>query len=206
MADFKTQLTSLLAEGDSIVKSVESSSFMISLAKAVAPYAFEEEELEDLESLIETLDLPSPVHQVYVRYTKWNRGCESFFTDFGLDKSFQFKDFVRLRKEISREISKKSPYQRAILLKIKEQMSILDSLYKLDLEKPSEDAKKPEVVNEHRPPRRKKWLLILSYVLGCVLFDIILFPMITVYIIGLIAVEVTILFGIPKLLEWLTQS
>jgi len=206
MTDFKTQLASLLAEGDSIVQSVKSTSFLISLAKAVAPHVIDEEDLEDLEELVETLDLPSPVHQVYVRYLKWNRDCELFFTNFGLGKSFQFKDFVRLRKEVGREISKKSPYRRAILLRIKEQLSILDSLYKLDIEKLKKETKKLKATPKKANQRRKKLLLTLFYVLGCIFVDVLLFPMITLYVIGLIAVEVTVLFGIPKLLEWFSQS
>ncbi|NIO38666.1 hypothetical protein GTO27_13370 [Candidatus Bathyarchaeota archaeon] len=206
MADFKTQLASLLTEGNSIAQSVESTAFMLSLGKAVAPHVLEEEELEDFEEFIETLDLPSPVHQVYVRYIKWNRDCESFFRNLGLSKSFQFREFVRLRKEVSRESSKKSPYQRKILLKISEQLSVLDSLYKLNLERLGKEAKKPRAIPQSRKQRKRKLFLTLFYLIGCILVDIILFPIITLYVIGLIAAEATILFGIPKLLEWLSES
>lgn len=206
MADFKTQLASLLNDGDSIVQSVQTISFMISLAKAAAPHVLEEEDLEDLEEFIETFDLPSPVHQVYVRYIKWNRNCESFFTNFGLGESFQFREFVSLRKEVGREISKKSPYQRAMLLKIREQLSILDSLYRLNIEKLRTKTEKTKITPKTGNKRKRKLWLTFFYILVCILVDALLFPLITLYVIGLVAVEVTFLLGVPKLLEWLGES
>lgn len=212
MQDFRTQLMSLLAEGNAIVQTVESDSFIRSLAKAVAPYAVEREDLEDLEEFVESLDLSSPIHQIYMRYIKWNRDCESVLANSGLSKSLQFREFVRLRREVAREIAKKSPFQRAILLKIKEQLATLDSLQKVNIEQLREETR-PKATPKRSSKRSKRWiqrnerlLLTLFYVFCCVAFDALLFPIITVYVIGLIAVEVTILLGIPKLLEWLKES
>jgi len=76
----------------------------------------------------------------------------------------------------------------------------------LNIEKLKKKTKKPKVTPKKANQRRKKLLLTLFYVLVCIFIDVLLFPMITLYVIGLIAVEVTILFGIPKLLEWFSQS
>jgi hypothetical protein len=107
---------------------------------------------------------------------------------------------VRLRREISKEISKENPNQRAILLKIKEQLSIVDSL------------SKPNLIKLHReqiPSRKKaglKLVFVLAYVLTCLVVDIVLCFYITYYyVIALATLEAAILFGSPKLLEWIQK-
>jgi len=198
MEDFKKRLTLLIAEGSSIVQGVESTSFIISLGKIVLPYVLEREDLESLGNFVEALSLPSPVHQVYIRYIQWNRDCEAFFLDFGLEKSFQFGEFVRIRKEISKEILKENPYQRAIL-KIKEQLSIIDNLSKLNLNKLKEEQKKKSISKK----TRRKLVFTAIYASACLVADTLLYGVVNGYIVAIIGVEVAILLGLPKLLEWI---
>jgi hypothetical protein len=201
MEDFKKRLSLLIAEGSSIVQGVESTSFMISLGKIVLPYVLEREDLESLGNFVEVLNLPSPVHQVYIRYIQWNRDCETFFLDFGLEKSFQFGEFVRIRKEVSKEILKENPYQRAILLRIKEQLSIIDGLSKLNLAQLQKGQKKTNASSKIKP--RKKLVFIATYILACLIADVILYGVIDGYVFAIIGAEVAILFGMPKLIEWI---
>jgi hypothetical protein len=77
--DFKKRLSLIISEGSSIVQGVESTSFIIHLGKVVLPFVLERKDLDSLESFVEALNLPSPVHQIYLRYIQWNRDCESFF-------------------------------------------------------------------------------------------------------------------------------
>jgi Ca2+/Na+ antiporter len=195
MEDFRKRLSVLIAEGTSVVQSIESTSFIISFGRVVLPYILKEEELDDVSNFIESLNLPSPVHQVYVRYIQWNRDCETFFSDFGLEKSFQFGEFVRIRREASKEISRENPDQRRILLKIKDQLSIVDSLSKLNLAKLQKEIPQKKT--------RRKQIFVLAYVLICLIADAILFLKISFYVIGVMTLEAAILFGSPKLLEWL---
>lgn len=48
-----------------------------------------------------------------------------------------------------------------------------------------------------------KWVFTCCYLIGCSVLDIQLFPLLSWGIIGVIGVEVAILFGFPKLSEWL---
>jgi hypothetical protein len=201
MEDFRKRISSLVAEGSSIVQSVESTSFIINLSKVVLPYVFQEEDLESLEDFVETLNLPSPVHQVYIRYIQWNRDCEAFFSDYRLTKSSQFKEFVELRKKASQEILKESPYQRAILLRIQEQLSLIDNLSKLNLESVKAKQKGVGFVR-----LRTKLLFTVVYIAACAIVDYFSYYAVGLVVIGIIGVEAAILMGIPKLLEWLGSS
>lgn len=178
MEDFRTRLIALLTEGQSIVQSVQSTSFMISLAKAVAPYYLESEDLETLDKLIETLDLSNPVHQTYARYINWNKNCEAFFANSGLGKSLQSGEFTKLRKEAVGQILKKSPNQKIMLFRIREQLAILDSLTKLNVDQlrkettPKQIPKTRSQRGKRRVQRIKRIEILIPSLIGIVIFII----------------------------------
>jgi len=118
------------------------------------------------------------------------------------------KDFIRLRKHVRKEVSKRKPNLQLLLAKVQEQVSILQSIIEVPLvtRKKRMVAKSVQVKRKAKPSISvHKIAFITVYLVACALLDWFVFSIVGLLVIGLIGAEATILFSAPKLLEWLRQ-
>ena len=121
-----------------------------------------------------------------------------------MGRSYYFREFVRLRKEVSRVFLKRNAPQRIIITKIEEQTSILTSLSRMDLQKTKRrESPRKSVRTPKRTP--KKHYFVMGYLISCAILDVLMSPLVGTYILAVVGVEATILFGLPRLLEWMKR-
>lgn len=204
--DLRIQLTVLIQEGNTIstkIKEQIGQSTLFSLGKLAAYFMLDDENweaIQDVDEFIRSLKLPSPIQGIYISYVNWNRKCGDFFRKCRWKSDKRVSGFSRLRKEFGKEINRKEPRLQLLYATITEQVSILQSL----LSEPPKIRRKPTRIQKRRWSTRKI-AYTCTYMIFCIVVDLLLFPIIGWSVIPLIAVQVAILLGFPKLLEWLRE-
>jgi len=207
------QLMALIQEGNIIstkIKEQIGQLTLFSLGKLAAYFMLDDDDweaIQNVDGFIRSLNLPSSIQGIYISYVDWNRKCGNFFHKCRWKSDERIKGFSRLRKDFGKEINRREPRLQLLYATITEQVSILQSL----LSEPPKIGRKPTKEKIPRTKIQKKgWstrkiAYTCIYMMFCIVVDSLLFPIIGWSVIPLIAVQVAIMLGFPKLVEWLRE-
>jgi len=204
---WQPELMQLIQNGNELVGKVDKligSQRLLSLGRA-ALYAWSDEEeqdtLEGLEDLINRMNLPKPILNIFSEYLSWNRRCEAFFRGRRWLTTDEVRDFRRQRSNVSREIRKRDPDLQLVLTYVKDQVRILEDLL---VSPPVRKERRTIPIPKKRVARRR-----LGYVLGSLLvfssIDLVVLFVSPSLLVWILPIEISLFLGLPKLYDWIRE-
>ena len=188
----------LLSDITAAAKSCENIESLGALSKLLS-FVFEKEMREELWGIGGATKrlLYQPAFRLALQYQSWVLDCMEMFHTLDMTNDPRVDLFVTLFQKPKAENSTSPSDLYQILTVFERQLRIVQSLI--------DDPPKSAVEEVKDVISRRRLMGSLFYIIASVALNIVVFPFVGPVIIGLIGIEVSVLFGLPSLLQLVTQ-
>jgi len=160
---------------------------------------------ESVRQTAKNLQLPVPLYEFFKAYAKWFGNCREFIREANWQECDRIDVFVERKRDFEREMLRTQPRYQILETFVTDQVSILRHLHdnppEPRLAKPVPRAK----TTGHWS--RSRVVFTVAYLTFCGIVDCFVFLLLGLTIaIAVAGVELAVLLGLPKLIEWLQAA